>query len=271
MRLEADEPVHDVHAGLFQDPCPLDVGLLVEAGLQLDERDHLLPLARRVGERAHDPALGTRSPVDGLLDREHSRVAGGLLDERLDGRRERVVRVVHEDVAGAEHAEQVGAPVPGREDGLGLRGPRLVLQVGPFERVHVPQAREVEQGVDDDRRPGGDGRARGQHVEDVVGHRRVDFEANGNTELRAAVQHRLDRLEEVLGLVVELEVGVSGHPEGVVRQHLHPGEQPVEIRGDHLLEGDEALAIGERDETGERRRDLHAGEALLLRRRVPHD
>ena len=149
-----------------------------------------------------------------------------------------------------------GLGVPGREDGLGLRGPRLVLQVGPFERVHVPQAREVEQARRRRPSPGGDGELARQHVEDVVGHRRVDFEANGNTELRAAVQHRLDRLEEVLGLVVELEVGVSGHPEGVVRQHLHPGEQPVEMRGDHLLEGDEALAIGERDEAGERRRDL---------------
>ena len=53
----------------------------------------------------------------------------------------------------------------------------------------------------------------------------------------------LHRLEEVLGLVVELEVGVAGDAERVVREDLHPREQRVEVRGDHLLERHEALAV----------------------------
>ena len=94
-----DEAVHDVHARLFEHAGTVDVGLLVEAGLELDERDDLLALLGRLDERADDRALGAGGAVDGLLDREHVRVAGGLLDELLDRRRERVVRVVHEHVA----------------------------------------------------------------------------------------------------------------------------------------------------------------------------
>ena len=48
--LEADEAVHHVHARLFEHARPLDVRLLVEACLQLHERDDLLALARRVDE-----------------------------------------------------------------------------------------------------------------------------------------------------------------------------------------------------------------------------
>ena len=50
-----------------------------------------------------------------------------------------------------------------------------------------------------------------------------------------------------------------------------PGKSGVEVRRDHLLERHEALAVGQRDEAGEQRRDLHPREALLAARRVAHD
>ena len=42
MGLEADEAVHDVDAGLLELARPHDVRGLIEAGLHLDEREHLL-------------------------------------------------------------------------------------------------------------------------------------------------------------------------------------------------------------------------------------
>jgi hypothetical protein len=43
--LEADQPVDDMRAGLLELACPDDVGLFVEAGLDLDEdHDLLVPL-----------------------------------------------------------------------------------------------------------------------------------------------------------------------------------------------------------------------------------
>ena len=100
---------------------------------------------------------------------------------------------------------------------------------------------------------------------------RVDFEAHRDAELRALPEHELHRGEEVFGVVGELEVGVAGDAERVVLEHLHAGEQRVEVRGDHLLERDEARAAGHRDEAGEQRRHLDAREALLAGARVAHD
>ena len=39
----------------------------------------------------------------------------------------------------------------------------------------------------------------------------------------------LDRLEQVVGLVGDLEVGVARDPEQVVADDLHPREQRVEV------------------------------------------
>ena len=99
----------------------------------------------------------------------------------------------------------------------------------------------------------------------------VDLESHRVPELRASMQDRLDRLQEVLVLVVELEVGVAGHPERHPVQELHPGEEPVEVGGDHLLEGNEPEPVGQRHEPREERRDLDAGEALPARLGVADD
>ena len=109
-----------------------------------------------------------------------------------------------------------------------------------------------------------------EQLEHLAGHLGVDLEPHDATELAAPAQHRLDRLEEVLGFVLELEVGVAGDAERVVREHLHAGEQGVELRRDDLLEQHEALAVGQRDEAGEQRRHLHPREALVAARRVAH-
>ena len=50
-----------------------------------------------------------------------------------------------------------------------------------------------------------------------------------------------------------------------------PGEQRVEVRGDHLLERDEARARRHRDEAREERRHLDAREPLLAGAGVAHD
>ena len=83
----------------FQLVGPFEVDLLVEAGLELDERDHLLAGLGRADERGDDAALLAAGAVQRLLDREHVRIACRLVDELGDARRERVVGVVHEHVA----------------------------------------------------------------------------------------------------------------------------------------------------------------------------
>ena len=111
--LQADEAVHDVRAGLLQHPGPLDVGLLLEARLELDERHHLLARFGRLHERRDDAGLVAAGPVERLLDREHVRIARGLRDEGFDRGRERVVRVVEQHVAVADRPEDVDVVAAG--------------------------------------------------------------------------------------------------------------------------------------------------------------
>jgi hypothetical protein len=75
---QPDHAVHDVHAGLLEDTCPRDVRLLVEARGQFHERHDLLAGFGSANERTHDAAVLTGRPVQGLLDREHRRIARGL-------------------------------------------------------------------------------------------------------------------------------------------------------------------------------------------------
>ena len=46
----------------------------------------------------------------------------------------------------------------------------------------------------------------------------------------------LDRREQVVGLVGDVEVGVARDPEEVVGDDLHAGEERVEMAGDDVLE-----------------------------------
>ena len=85
-----------------------------------------------------------RRPVEGLLDRQDVGVVGGLVDEPLDRRGERLVRVVHEDVAGPHLGEHVdGLVLVERHAGAaGVTG--VVdrrLEVRAVEAVELPQRR----------------------------------------------------------------------------------------------------------------------------------
>ena len=85
---------------------------------------------------------------------------------------------------------------------------------------------------------------------------------------RRRISSRLQRLQQVLGVVLlDLEVLVAGHAERVVLQDLHAGEQLVEVRGDDVLERDEALRRRASTNRGQDRRHLDAGEVLVCRSR----
>src|SRR6185369_2261727 len=81
VRLEPDQAVDDVAAGLLELAGPLDVRALVEAGLDLDEDEHLLAGLGGVDEGVDDGGLDARA-VQRLLDGEDLRVGRGLLEER---------------------------------------------------------------------------------------------------------------------------------------------------------------------------------------------
>ena len=152
---------------------------------------------------------------------------------------------------------------PARRGGIDRR-PGRVLQVGPVDLVELPQAVEVEEAVDLVDVLGGQVELPHQQVADLVGHAGMDLEADGVPEAAPAELH-LDGGQQVVGLLVgHAEVGVAGDPERAVQLDLHAGKQPVEVGGDHLLEGHEARAVGGPHEPGQQRRHLDPGEAALV-------
>ncbi len=192
-----------------------------------------------------------------------------LGDERLDRRGERVVGVVDEHVALAQHGEELVGVVRRVGEARGRhRRPRLGVEVGAIERVHAPQPAQVERRGDAEDALAADLELGGQQLDDVVVHVGFDLEAQGLAEAASSELH-FDGDEEVVGLVLlEGQVGVAGDPEGVVVPDRHAGEERVEVGGDDLLERHEALAVGHDDEAGQRGRDLDPGDAALVRRRV---
>ena len=93
VRLESDVSVDHVHARLLKGSRPADVGLLVEARLDLHHCDYLFAGLGGGDEGPNDRRV-TGCAVQRLLDRQHVGVGGGLLDESLHAGGERFVRMM---------------------------------------------------------------------------------------------------------------------------------------------------------------------------------
>ena len=239
--------------------------LLVEAGLELHQRNDLLAPLGSTDERGDDRAV-TGGPVQGELDGKDLRVPRRLADELLDRGGEAVVRMVDQQRTIRDGGEDVAELVvlERAEAALGHGDEVGVLELGTRHPVDVPQTAEVDRrgvghhvvlgqfqfGADELQSGGGD----------VV----LDLEPNGLAEAAAAQLH-LDRGQQVVRLfVLHRQVGVAGDPEGDVIHDVHPREQLLEVLGDDLLQRDEPLAVRQHHEAGKQRRNLDAGEALLI-------
>ncbi len=213
-----------------------------------------------------------RRPVEGLLDRQHLRIARRLLQEQLHARGERVVGVVQQDVALADHGQHVRG---GRRLDLAERARRTghelaLLEVVALQAVDRPQAGEVQRAGQAEHLELVDAELADQQLEDVGVDRLLDLEADRRPE-PAAHELALEGLQQVLGVVLlDLDVLVARDAEGVGLLDLHAREQRVEVRGDDVLERHEP---GRRhlDEPGQQGRHLDAGEQLGPGDRVAHD
>ena len=126
--------------------------------------------------------------------------------------------------------------------------PRLVVQLGPVEGVDGPQAVEAERPGEPVDVVGSEPELLGEPLDRCLRGPRVDLEADHGQE-PAAAQLLLQGQQEVVGgIVVEGQVGVAGDPEDAGLADVHPGEQLVDEGHQGLLERDEPVPTGQRQQ-----------------------
>ena len=150
-----------------------------------------------------------------------------------------------EHVAAADLVEEPRGVLRAGEARLGDGRPRLVLQVGAVEARELHQVGEVEQALDLVHLVVADVEALPQAVQHPRRRRGRDLDPDDVAEA-AAPELRLDRLEEIVGVVRHLEVGVARDPEQHPLGDLHPGEERGQEVGDHRLERHEPRARSRR-------------------------
>ena len=237
VRLQADQTVDDVHAGVFQAPRPGDVVRFVEPRLDLDQDRDLLAVLRGARERLDEGAVAARA-VQRLLDGEHLGILGRFLDEADDGI-ERLVRMVQEDVARRDRrAHRRRFLQLGGDRRLQQLGAQLRARVGIHERKQIRGLQGEAQAIDV--LLGELERAR-QGLGQLGGSVAGKLEADGRAAVPAP-QLVLDCIEKVLGLLfVDVEVPVAGHAKGGGLLDGIAGEEIAGERGDDVLEQRERL------------------------------
>ena len=246
--LQAHHAVDDVHARRFQRSREVDVGLLVESRLELDEGHHLLAGVGRSHQRSDDGAIGGRA-VQRLLDRQDGRVPCCLVDEGFHRGRERIVGVVHQDVAAPDRVEDIGRAFVAHEGRRHDGCPGLILQGGPVQADEEPQVAERQQPLGDVDLRFLDLELAHEHLAGLHAHRVVDLQPDRSGTSLPPLQDRFDRGQQIVGLVLfDLDIGVARDPEEVVRQQVHAGEQLIQVGRDDFLERHEPLSVGQLDE-----------------------
>ena len=154
-----------------------------------------------------------------------------------------MVRVVHQDVAVAQPVEDAARHLAVGQLRVGRRDERAVLQIVAVAlAVDLPQRRQVQQAGHPQHVVAVHVELADQQVEHVVADRRGHLEPHRRAE-PALGQLALQGLQQVLvAVLVDLELGVAGHPEQVPLEDLHAGEELVEVGGDELLDRQEARA-----------------------------
>ena len=245
VRLVTDDAVDDLHAGVLQAIGEAEVGFLVEARAQLDDDGDVLAVARGLHQLFDDRRILARA-IQRLLDREHVRVFGRLLDQLQHGR-EGIEGVVQQHVAFG-HALEHRVHVAQR-----ARLERRVFQVGALHQVvDLDDAVEVDRPVDAIDRVLGQVEVHQQRAHDFVRALLGDLQAH-RAQVTAADEFVAQGEREVFDFfLVDDQLGVARDAELVRALHLHAREQLVD-------EAPTAPRTGTRSRSGRRRLPAESG------------
>ena len=150
------------------------------------------------------------------------------------------------------------------------REPGVELQVGPVDPDELLEIDKGNQTLAQVDLAVGDTEPAPQMLEHAGRDRAGDLEADDVAEA-APAHFQLDRLEQIVRLVGDLEVRVSGDAKGAALDGLHIREEPPQEMADDALERDEEPAASDREKARQRLGHLDARESLLARLRIAHE
>ncbi len=105
----ADHAVDDLHPGFLQTRGQANIGFLVEACAQFDHHRDVFAVARSLHQQADQRSVFA-SAIEGLFDRQHLRVGGGLA-QQVDYRGEALIGMVQKHVALGDQLELAVATI----------------------------------------------------------------------------------------------------------------------------------------------------------------
>ena len=202
------QPVHHVHAGLFQLPGPFYIVRFVEPRAQFNYVGHLLAVPYRLHERADDARVAAGA-IQGLFDRQHICVLGGLV-QKIDDTAEVFVRMMQQNIPLANGGEEVFPTAQAHRHRRDKRRVPLFRGVVAFVNLHKPC--RIQRPVDgvqvallQVQRPQ-------QRVADLRRAVLLHFQPDGGAAA-AVVQLVFDGLQQVGDLLlVNVKLAVARHP-----------------------------------------------------------
>ena len=219
--LELDEAVDHLHAGALQVARPADVGLLVEARLELDQRGDRLAGFGGLGQRADDRrVLG--GAVERLLDRDDVRIARRLMQE-LHHDVERLVGMVDDQVLLPDRGEAVAAVIADalRESAdctarIRDRAGRWRASCDSSLSASMPSTRNTSSSATPS--------ARCTKRRSSAGIA-ASISSRITEPRRRRLSARLEQPHQILGLFLDFDVGVADDAERALPLHRVAGEQ----------------------------------------------
>ena len=183
--------------------------------------------------------------------------------------------MMDDDVLGADRGEAVAAEVA--DAFWEARRVRREQQIGTVIDDQLPQIGDAQDAVGDMGLVRGGAGLGGDQGAQFVRHVRVDAEMDRDPA-PAALQRRFVGADEVLGLFLELHVGVADQAELALAGDAEAGEQPVEEQPHQIVEDHEADRLADRarqpDEpihlAGQRQQRPHALPILLAQHQQGH-
>src|SRR3990170_1441068 len=258
------EAVHGVDSCFHHPVCRVDVLLLVEAGLDLDNRGHLFSVLGSPAEGLDNWRI-LFNPVQRLLDRQHIGVFRGTIYE-VDDSCERIIRVVDEDIAFPDDAENV---VLARKALRDARVERLIpVNRSDGEIEKRQETAEVQGSLDmiDIRLV--HLQVPAEDLEHLLRYAFLDLKPDGNL-IGQVLELRLDGFQEIhYRVFVEVVVLVARQTEGNAVRNFHARKETADVRSDQILEEDKVVflpipVVHDPDETREHRG--HVDKCVWLR------